>query len=214
MVNTRNKKGNLVARSYAYSVVCPACLSKGIIEKCTHLRHRLPSWQSERKLDAVSIMMGSHKGDKAREMLGVVTVEDDAVFSPLLIEEMYAQPPIVLDESVSHIFVAIDPNAGQQDVRPNGGSDYAVVSFYETRSRIVIAGIEAIDAHQPSDYLEHIYNHCLSLRKSRATHDAVLVLIIECDTGQEHGHLYDYLLGKPGMTKVVFMKETVLQRGE
>ena len=147
----------------------------------------------------------------ASELLGLSAGADNKVFPRLKIDELFACAPYRSADFVKHIFVAIDPNSGQYDTRPGGGSDFAVVSFYEHNGKTVIAGAEAIDANHPEDYLSPLAHHLTRLRASAATANATLVIAIELNLGQEAGWLSKYINER--FNNVLIMQETALKVG-
>lgn len=53
------------------------------------------------------------------------------------------------------------------------------MSGYESGEGFVVAGMEAIDAVDPTDYKDAVVEHLRKLRTTRVTYDSTLVMIIE-----------------------------------
>jgi hypothetical protein len=188
-------------KHYQYAFVCPKCRKKdagldaegkSTVLTCPHKQHRLPPWQSERKQNLVHDIMANRIDDLKRETLGLITENTNSVFSRSKIESLFALPLYRNEEeSVKIIYVCIDPNTGTHDARTKAGSDFAMLSTYETRhftKHVVICGMESIDSHEPQDYRDHVVHHLRKLRESQMTYAAKLVLIIENNLG------YDYVI--------------------
>lgn len=209
----RDENGDLVFREVRFSAVCDGCLARGVKRECPHKAHRLPRWQSLRKMRAVEAMMRDVSDDLDREIYGVSDGRSDAVVHRRFIDQWEALPHHRISEDVKTIYVCLDPNSGTHDSRATPGSDYAVVSGFETYSRFVVLGLESIDAHHPIDYRDRVFEHCVALRRFHAmTANSELVVIIENNGMQEAGWMQDYLI-KKGLRRVRFMNEKELKVG-
>jgi len=139
---------------------------------------------------------------------------NETIFPQYLVNELYSIPRFRFGDYITKIVVAIDPNCGTHNSRAKGGSDFALVSLFETNLFTVIAGAEGIDAHDPADYLSAVRAHIIKLRSFRQTANATIAVAIECDTGHEAAHIEDMLIGGPNpIQKIFFIKSPELKRG-
>jgi hypothetical protein len=203
--------GNLMSKAYRFSSVCASCIAKGETENCPHLVHRLPPWLSLRKQEVVRWLMSNSKGDTSREILGIPGEDNSRVFSHLKIDALFAKPKFATQDYIPTIFVAIDPNTGKWDSRPGGGSDYAVLSFFEYRGETILLGAESIDAHGIDDFKQHIYNHLTRIRLLDATRSAKIIVAAEMNLGHEASWLQDFICAR--FRDIHFMQETDLKVG-
>ncbi len=207
-----DEHGDLMCRAYRYATVCQSCVNKGEKENCPHTAHRLPPWLSMRKMPLVNYLMRGNKANRDRELYGLSSGGDDHVFPRLRVDEMFARPRFRFPlELISHVYVGIDPNTGKHNSRATGGSDFVMVSFYESSGRTVVCGAEAIDASDQRDYMLHLFNHLTRLRSTTATCNAVLVIAAEMNLGNEASHIEEFVNSR--FTRVVFMQETELKTG-
>ena len=60
-VSERNTRNRDRYKRFNYSFVCPNCMVKGIRHECSHMRFRIPPWQSEERTVLVDWMMRNAK---------------------------------------------------------------------------------------------------------------------------------------------------------
>ncbi len=200
-------------KQYQFSVVCPACLKLGIVAKCKHREKRLAPWHSMRKLKYVEAMMSTQPADLAREAYGVNVGDQSVCFDKRDAATMFSLPTIpTTNDTISHIFVAVDPNTGKHDASATNKSDFAMVSGYQTSDGFVICGLESIESSDPSHHLPQFIAHIRALRGRPGCLDSMIVFIIENNLGQEAGWLQREI-HQAGFTMVVVMSDTELKTG-
>lgn len=96
------------------------------------------------------------------------------------------RPLYPLTSTVRHIFVAIDPNAG-------GDSRFGICSCIYERGQLIIAGLDAVNSKNPSEYEPVLTNHIMALRKHPMTSRAVIVMMVESNLGFEAFHIERFL---------------------
>lgn len=212
MLTRLDSQGRRPFRFCHFSAVCNSCLSRGVAANCPHMEMRLPSWHSERKMEIIKFIMGARREDFERETLGVIRTANEGVFPRYNIDEFFCLPRFVVGEQITHIYVGLDPNTGQWDSRAKGGSDFAVVSIFETSAHTVLAGVLAIDAHTPEDYLDILIVHLRNLRSHRATFASTLVIAAEMNLGMESEWIKREVM-RSGILNVIFMQEKLLRSG-
>jgi len=200
-----------MSKAYRFTSVCAACIAKGETDSCPHRVHRLPHWLSVRKQKLVEFMMSGNQADLDREIKGIAAVDDSTVFSRMKIDEFFSRPRFSASEYVDTVYVSIDPNSGQWDSRSTGGSDFAMVSFYEAAGQTIVCGAEAVDAFGVDDFLPHIYEHLRRIRASPVTGLSRIVIAAEMNLGHEASHIEKFCRDR--FTNLEFLQETELKVG-
>lgn len=161
-------------------------MDAGTAATCTHKMADLPKWQSARKHDRIRAMMQDQKALLERETMGIMQDAAEKAFSGLIVNNFFALRPFEIYKPISHVFIAVDPNAG-------GQSRFAIVSCVYMNGSIVIVGMEAINTHKPSDYEHVLIEHLAALKALPNLRNAILVMMPEANLGFE-AHYIDRLV--------------------
>ena len=73
MMNLKDKNGEPLMMTIRTSLVCPACIDKGLNEACEHRLDLLPPWKSTVGMSKVGEILRSDEFLNQRENLGVIT---------------------------------------------------------------------------------------------------------------------------------------------
>lgn len=212
----RDAQGAPLFRTFIMSLVCDACRAAGVstVERCPHVEFRLPPWISMKNVKKVKALMGpTFEEEAAQELTGVESTNTTACFRAHLVDEWMMLPRVELRETLSTIFVSIDPNAGEETARAKPGSNYALTSFCHTFDGVLFLGVENINAQEPEDYVPIVLDHVRELRRPAIAARAKLVVIHENNMGMEAGRLRGDFRSA-GITGVEFVRRSTLAGGE
>ena len=178
LLELKDENGDPFFVTHTFVMACDQCQADGTPEKCTHMFHSLPPWQSERKHLKIRAMMADQPELLARETMGLQSDTYQRAFATADLRAFRARPlrpPPSL--AVQAVVVAIDPSGG------GAKSHVAVVSCYWAAGHVVVAGLESIAARRPEDYETAIRDHVRLLAKTWP--HAVLAVCPEANLGFE-----------------------------
>jgi hypothetical protein len=213
LLELKDENGDDFFVQHTFVMACDQCQADGTPEKCTHMFHALPPWQSERKHLKIRAMMADQPELLARETMGLQSDTFARAFSTVTLRAFQRRAPRPPPASpVRHVIVAVDPSGGGTK------SHFACVACYWTQGHVVIAGLESIPARRPEDYEETVRGHVQVLR--RAWPAAAIVLCVEANLGFESSHvarcvrdeksvviMYEATRGVPGLCTTHQTKE-------
>ena len=182
LLELKDENGDPFFVTHTFVMACDQCQADGTPEKCTHMFHSLPPWQSERKHLKIRAMMADQPELLARETMGLQSDTYQRAFATADLRAFRARPlrpPPSL--AVQAVVVAIDPSGG------GAKSHVAVVSCYWAAGHVVVAGLESIAARRPEDYETAIRDHVRLLAKTWP--HAVLAVCPEANLGFESSHI-------------------------
>ena len=111
----------------------------------------------------------------------VVTHRHDSAekaFNGEMVNHFFRLLSFEIYKPVSHVFMAIDPNAG-------GQSRFAIVSCAYMGGTCAIIGMEAINTHKPADYEGVLIEHIAAIKARPNFRNAMIVLMPEANLGFE-----------------------------
>ena len=174
----KDEQGRDFFKKFEFFLACQKCMDAGIASKCTHKMEELPQWQSARKHDRIRAMMQDQKQLLERETMGIMHDTNEKAFSGDLVQSFFKLREFEVYMPVSHVFLAIDPNAG-------GQSRFAIVSCIYMKGVCAIIGMEAINTHKPADYEGVLIEHIAALKARPNLKNALVVLMPEANLGFE-----------------------------
>lgn len=110
--------------------------------------------------------------------MGIMHDAQEKAFSGDLVRSFFNLREFEVYKPVSHVFLAIDPNAG-------GQSRFAIVSCIYMKGVCAIIGMEAINTHKPADYEGVLIEHIAALKARPNLRNALVVLMPEANLGFE-----------------------------
>ncbi len=184
-----NHVADLIARKvfkvWTVKLVCEACERAGVTDRCDHLAHLAPQWQSEGRRDVVRDIYGDAQRDKySREMQGIVQQRPSNCFSAESIAKVFDGKRYILERDERYLFVIIDPSPGS--VKPAYGSDFAMMTFLGPDFRIV--GCEAIETRNMTSWENRIVDHLVRCYSIPEIANTKLVVFIEGNMKTEAYH--------------------------
>lgn len=125
MMNLKDKNGEPLMMTIRTSLVCPACLDKGLNEACEHRLDLLPPWKSSVGMNKVRQILDSDQFLNQRENLGVITDAAHYFIKPDWVNAMRDPQHIVVDTANPRlVFIGIDPSGG------GSASSWAMTAVY------------------------------------------------------------------------------------
>lgn len=141
--------------------VCDDCLENGMESTCTHIYHP-PHWQNKTKGKVLEKLYGTNKGDKERELMGIVSNDLGYAFPKTYIDNFIKQKYFYnpTDEYYTkYIFVGIDTHGISES------SETSIISFFYDGSSPIICGIDS-ESYTASQAINNMIEcHILNLRK-------------------------------------------------
>lgn len=168
-----------------FSLVCEACLATGVVmEACKHRYTSQPPWASAGKYGLIKSLLEDNPEVYQREIAGFVKAEDP--------DDIYCFPHddvlkalcsrVELPESVSEVFVGIDPASGSNPAK-GLKSHYTICAVVKP---LTIVDFMAFDANKGSRFVEdQIVKFLTALRSIPQLKDSHLVFGVEAGTGME-----------------------------
>jgi len=215
LLELKDENGDPFFVQHSFVMACDRCQADGTPEKCTHMFHSLPPWQSERKHLKIRAMMADQPELLARETMGLQSDTFGRAFLAPHLRAFQRRPPFPPPvEPVKHVIMAVDPSGG------GSKSHFACVTCYWHRGHVVVAGLESVPARRPEDYERTLRDHVAQLRTTWP--QAVVVVCPEANLGFESSHIarcvrdekavvvmYEATRGVPGLCTTHKVKEVI-----
>lgn len=138
----RNAKGQPLLRQLRISQSCKACSNAGTASTCMHPAANRPQWKPDQHLNKVSALYGANRGHFEREIMGMISSDDNAVFRPEKLDRWFKkrQPYIEPHEFIDTVYMCFDPNGGfSADSASSAGSAAAIVSCFLQAGNMVVS---------------------------------------------------------------------------
>ena len=175
----KDEKGQPLFDQIKLSLACEKCQREGRAASCTHNRHLIPPWKSNRSNDMVRAIYGARTDLMERESLGVISQDQTSVFPEHMVGRVFHRrvaPPV----APTHVYCAIDPNGG-------GASRMSIVSGCFDDGAFVVVGLDAhaVKTHAEIEAFTKAHLHGL---RERFPHPFI-VLFVEANMGNEAAFL-------------------------
>lgn len=186
LIHKKDSTGNPVFKVHMFYNSCEVCRKTDKPGDCTHLKHNIPHWQSNRKHHRLKAFFESNKALYEQEILGISHDVKNRAFlerdlQPFFNKQLHTHYP----QYNGPIFIAIDPSGG-------GSSDFAVTSTLWNKGVVLIVGMESVSLRMnPHKYEKIIIEHCSNLRKLYNT--SPFIFILENNLGLEAAHLERFI---------------------
>lgn len=132
--------------------------------------------------------------------VGIMHDSGESAFARGLIKRMFEHPPFQTKTQISHVFVAIDPNAG-------GDSRFGICSAFYRQGKMIIAGLDAVKSKSPSAYEPVLLDHINKLRSQYITANCLIVVMVENNLGFESYHIERFIKRTPARSYTCFMTD-------
>lgn len=165
------------------SLVCEDCKRAGVTEKCDHMAHLVPNWQSEDNRDLVKKIYGTNDADKfAREAQGIIKQPSLACFQADQVHDLFTKSGFVLDCYQRYVFMAIDPSGGSIDPETTV-SDFALITGI--LPGVGFIGMEAIPSVNMSSWETRLILHIRMVMSNPYLTRSKLVIFVEGNMSTE-----------------------------
>lgn len=181
LMNSRDKRRAKHFLTYTQSAACDKCIASGDEETCRHKASELPPWHSPEKMSFTKeIMVVLDERDlMLQETLNRLTDDTVEAFPVGMINRALNKRNTTVEfteirDKPKILFVMIDPAGGSD------ASQLAMVSgFIDDRGQYVIIGMESVPGKYSSDFMPHLINHLLAIRRHEFYKNAAMVILIE-----------------------------------
>jgi hypothetical protein len=163
-------------------LACQECTDLGAPEKCVHLLHLVPEWQSSTKHKRLKTIMQDRPDLIQSELAGLAFDAQQSIFRPVDIETMFTQS--CYETTVSEdLYIVIDPAAG------GPSSDYAFVTFTRKCGMVRVVGMELLSGcKDPARQFDLVADHIRRLRLNIKWRSSRIVIYVERNLGHEAEH--------------------------
>lgn len=182
--------------AFTVEYVCAPCRNKGVVKPCIHKVDQLPHWGSEDRVALMHKMYGEENQEVyLREVMGIVKGDSEGkVFSSRKIQEVLTSPFVSFDRAVRRIFIAVDPNGGEEPGE-KVHSTWALIAFCEPYTTIL--GMESLPCLESADYRDIVEAFCTKIRAiDEYTRDATLIFSMEMSMGFAPPDFYAFVRSK------------------
>lgn len=175
--------GRPIFHSTQIQLACATCISEGVPEKCVHMLHLVPSWQSSARHERLKVVMEDRPDLIKSELAGLAFDGEQSIFREEDIERLFALPPYPSYIS-EDLFIMIDPAAG------GPSSDYAFLSFCRYRGMVRLVGGEVLSGSKdPQRQFDLVADHIERLRRSNHLWiNSRIIIYVERNLGHEAEH--------------------------
>jgi hypothetical protein len=159
------------------SLVCNDCKLLGQTDKCIHMAHLVPKWQSDPRREFVQTIYPPDQSDRfAMEIQGISKMPSNACFDPDLVYQVFSSSRYKLQEAQRYLFCAIDPCAGS--IEPEHHiSDFSWMTAVSPGLKIMSS--DSIEIHKLVDCQVPLLTHLNEMMKRPYLMNAKLVVFIE-----------------------------------
>ena len=126
LTELKDEAGESIFNVLKEGMICDECLGKPNAEDCPHRLQDKPPWKSQEKTGIAKAIYGDKTSIMNRELMGMITDEQQAAFEPSWTRAFINRAPYVLRaiDRVEYLFSGLDPNAGGE------GSDMTIVTAF------------------------------------------------------------------------------------
>jgi hypothetical protein len=179
------------------------------MERCKHKLHSIPDWSDEGRQTMIENIFKDRQEDFFREAMGYNRKKENNCFNHTMTLEIFSKPRRSLEDVVHHVFIAIDPCAGSDNIHKQT-SDYAIIAM--CNPGLTIIGMEAMNAALGSSHVDNtVVNFIRKIRAHPLCNRAYIVFACEHGTGMEANRMYSMVMDS--FENVIIMSSTTREHG-